>query len=85
MKIALIITAPVLCLLSACSEEAEAPVLDDEVPVDAEMPPQPEINDSLTEEEADAALEELQAEQQALEDSAETESSAEDSEETGSE
>lgn len=70
MKTALIMTAPFLCLLSACSEEADAPVREEEAPIEAEMPPQPEINESLTEEEADAALEELEAEQKALEDSA---------------
>ncbi len=75
MKIALIVTAPILCLTSACSDEADAPVLDEEVPVEAEMPPQPEISESLTEEEADAALEELEAEQRALENSAEAENS----------
>lgn len=49
---------------------------DEEVPVEAEMPPQPEISDSLTEEEADAALEELEEEQRALEGNAEKDSSA---------
>lgn len=75
MKIALLMTVPLLCLLSACSGEADAPVREEEAPIEAEMPPQPEISDQLTEEEADAALEELEAEQRALEDSAEAQSS----------
>lgn len=75
MKTVLLMTMPLLCLLSACSDEADAPVLEEEAPIEAEMPPQPEISESLTEEEADAALEELEAEQRALEGSAETQSS----------
>lgn len=72
MKTALIITAPLLCLLSACSEEADAPVRGDDQPVDAEMPPQPEISqpltdEVLTEDEVDAALEDLEAQREALE------------------
>lgn len=77
MKTALILTAPLLCLLSAaCSEEADAPVRTDEQVEDVEMPPQPEIShpmadESLTEEEADAALKDLEARQKALESGSE--------------
>lgn len=73
MKTALIITAPLLCLLSAaCSEEADAPVRTDEQVEDVEMPPQPDIShpimdENLTEEEADAALKDLEERQKALE------------------
>jgi len=71
MKTALIMTAPLLCLLSACSEEADSPVRNDEPPVDAEMPPQPDISqplsdEILTEDEVDAALEDLEAQRKAL-------------------
>ncbi|HEY9092951.1 hypothetical protein [Parasphingorhabdus sp.] len=77
MKTLLIMTAPLLCLLSACSEEADAPVREDAQPENVEMPPQPDISqpmtdDMMTEEEADAALNELEAQQRALTDGAET-------------
>ncbi len=74
MKTAVVTIAPLLCLLAACSDEAQAPVQEEEPAIEAEMPPQPEINESMTEEEADTALEELEAEQRALESSAESES-----------
>ncbi|MEW4468555.1 hypothetical protein AB1K62_12060 [Parasphingorhabdus sp. JC815] len=73
MKIAFIMIAPLLYVLSACSEEADAPVYNEEQPV--EMPPQPDISqpltdEILTEDEVDAALEDLEAQRKALENSA---------------
>ena len=76
MKTLLIMTAPLLCLLSACSEEADAPVRE-AGSENVEMPPQPDISrpmmdEPLTEEEAEEVLKEVEAQRKALTEGAES-------------